>query len=723
MKTIADTIHKTDEKKDFTPEELARAKNTCEFVIDLIKAISRSGYYDAHHPVSLDVKKGLFDTFKNVLGNSYEIMLTCHEYDDKVDIHISGILDQPFNVRKLTHAITSDLFIPKLQDYFERKSLNSFVIKKNITPQHFESFIDIMSEPIPDSADASRLGEYLTQALADQDITEVSTIFKTDIVLSRGKLPWRVSIILRRLAKDLKTVPLFRSATAEKMKLIKKQIVEDIIRPLNNYDLLKDLIINCDIIVDHITHLLEVDEMETLMISMLPVDAVMPVACSVLEAYEENKTEIQSDEDARISVKREVYLAKILNIATRRIVAEKISDDTNLFERLYENELIDFDMLPEKLRFDIQSRKITEYVVAEIDTYMEKALNAADDDEMEGHVVVFKRVIPHIVKMKEWGIIKRIMETLQIYSSRMEGLSKKSELLFNMPDSIFEGIEEELAEEFIHEDRELRKQINDILMQLKSKCIDIVNIIFMKGRDSDVLKDAIELISKKGELARTWSVKILEDQNQPVSMINIALLLMANVGHGDDVSMIKRYVHHPNASIRVKAVTAITKMNKKEAEGVVIKALGDSEEKVRNQALNLMEHELSLSGESINKILSFMKEKLQNKSITEHEAGFIAGLLRAAGNFKDGMNKEYLESEIIGMASDILHERKGLLKFIKKNIGKEQQEMICACVSTLGQTGGIKSKEFLKTLLNGDNIMSRAAKEAMAHLEKNTSKT
>ena len=89
-------------------------------------------------------------------------------------------------------------------------------------------------------------------------------------MLSRGKLPWRVSIILRRLAKDLKVVPMFRSATAEKMKLIKKQIVEDIIRPLNNLDLLKDLIVNCDIIVDHITHLMEIDELEKLIVSSLP---------------------------------------------------------------------------------------------------------------------------------------------------------------------------------------------------------------------------------------------------------------------------------------------------------------------------------------------------------------------------------------------------------------------------------------------------------------------
>ena len=36
-------------------------------------------------------------------------------------------------------------------------------------------------------------------------------------------------------------------------------------------------------------------------------------------------------------------------------------------------------------------------------------------------------------------------------------------------------------------------------------------------------------------------------------------------------------------------------------------------------------------GESLNKLLTFLKEKLHNKNITASEAGFIAGLLRVYG--------------------------------------------------------------------------------------------
>lgn len=720
METIAETSHKISEKKDFTPEELAKAKNTCEFVIDLIKAISRSGYYDAHHPVSLEVKKGLYDAFKKALANSAEVMLTCHDVEDQVDIHISGILEQPFNIRKLTHAVTSDLFIPKLQDYFERKSLNSFVIKEHITPEHFESFIDIMSEPIADGADTSRLGEYLTQALADQDITEVSTIFKNDIVLSRGKLPWRVSIILRRLAKDLKMVPMFRSASAEKMILIKKQIVEDIIRPLNNFDLLRDLIVNCDIIVDHITHLLEVDEMENLMINSLPGDAVVPVGHAVLDVYEENKKDIKSDDkdDESFSKKRDLYLSKVLKIAARRIILENMPDVVRLFERLYENDIVDVDMLPEKMRFDIQSKKIADYIIAEYDTFIEKAMSADTNEDMQTQVTIFKRVIPQFIRLKEWTVIKSIMDTLRVYASRSQGVSKTPDLFLRMPDAVFDGCEEAFANEFMNADDDSKVQINDILIELNSKCIDILSVVLNKGKEPNVFKNAIDLLSQKGELARQWSLKILDDPNQSLAMMNFALLVITNVGRSDDVESVKKNLRHPNASIRAKALVAMVKINEKEAEPSLIEALRDGEEKVRNQAANLLEHELTVSQESVRKILTYVKEKLNNKNITVKEAGSISALLRIVGKIKDGSNKESLENEIISMASDLLHERKGLLKFMGTELSREHEEIVCACASVLGKIGGTKSKDFLKTHINDKSLFSNAARDAITEIDK-----
>ena len=420
MKTITDSNYKLDEKKDLTPEELVKAKTACEFVIDLTKAISRSGYYDSNHPISGEVKRGLYDSFKKALGSSSEIMLTCHDSGEVTDIHISGILDEPVNIRRLTKAEASDLFVPKLKDYFERKSLNSFVIKNNITPEHFESFIDVMGEPVADSADSSKLGEYLTKALADLDITEVSTVFKTDIVLLRGKLPWRVSIILRRLAKDLKVIPMFRSASVDKIKVIKSQIIDDIIRPLNNPDLLRDLIVNGDVIVSHLAQSLETNELEQMFINSLPADTVVPASQAVFEVYKTIKDELGPDQDDSAAQQRCKYLGTVLDMAARRIVSEQLPDTADLFGKLYEHEIISFDMLPEELQFNIKTKELAGYIVSQIDVYVDKALNASSIEDMEDIVIIFHRVISALIRLREWPVINKIVQAVCAFSSRKD---------------------------------------------------------------------------------------------------------------------------------------------------------------------------------------------------------------------------------------------------------------------------------------------------------------
>ena len=130
MKTITDSNYKHDEKKDLTPEELVKAKTACEFVINLTKAISRSGYYDSNHPISGEVKRGLYDSFKNALGSSSEIMLTCHDSGEVTDIHISGILDEPVNIRRLTKADSFGFICSETQRLLRAEKSQQFCNQK-----------------------------------------------------------------------------------------------------------------------------------------------------------------------------------------------------------------------------------------------------------------------------------------------------------------------------------------------------------------------------------------------------------------------------------------------------------------------------------------------------------------------------------------------------------------------------------------------------------------
>ena len=536
METITESHYKGDRKRDFTPEESARAKTACEFVIDLTKAISRSGYYDSNHPVSREVKRGLYDFFKATLGNSSEIMLTCHEFEEKYDIHISGILDEPFNIRKMAYSNILDLYIPKLKDYFERKSLNSFVIKKQITSEHFDSFIDVMSEPVADLTDNSKLGDYLTKSLVDLGINEVSTIFKNDIVLPRGKLPWRVSIILRRLAKDLKVIPMFRLASDDKIKQTKIQIIDDIIRPLNNPDLLGDLIANGDIIINYLGQTLEANELEKMIVDSLPAGMVVSVAEAVFNVYNAGTDELQLNQNDAALQQRCKYLSTVLNLLAGRIDSEQLPDAIELFEKLYEREIISFDMLPEKLQSNIKCKKLAVEIISEKDQYIDKILKASSMEDMETSITTFRMVIPALIRMKEWSVINQIVKALYSSPFQTDGYLNAK---LNLPDSVFEGSEEAFIEEYMYAEPVLRDQMDEILSKMTFMRLKVLEAVFTRCKDPDILKKAIDVISNKNDLAKQWSVKVLDGQNQSLNMLNIALLVIMNIGQSDDIRLIK----------------------------------------------------------------------------------------------------------------------------------------------------------------------------------------
>jgi hypothetical protein len=140
---------------------------------------------------------------------------------------------------------------------------------------------------------------------------------------------------------------------------------------------------------------------------------------------------------------------------------------------------------------------------------------------------------------------------------------------------------------------------------------------------------------------------------------------------------------------------------------------------VRNQAASIIEHELSLSEESIDRLLIYVKYILQNKKdITIHDAGFIAGLLKAIGKFKDSLNRQTTENEIVFIATDLLKGKTGLLKFIKTEPCEGKSEIISACLSVLGKIGGTKSRDFIRPLSRQDDAWSKVAREAMDELNK-----
>ena len=207
----------------------------------------------------------------------------------------------------------------------------------------------------------------------------------------------------------------------------------DIIRPLNNNELLRDLLMNCDVITSLLAESTASVELEEMIIGALPANEMVPVTKDVFEIYKQSKKEMQSDKDNPKHQEKCDYLAKLLNIAAKQIITADLPDTADLFEQLYEHEIIKYDMLPEELRFNIQTKKLAGDVISQIDTFIDKAFKTSSFADMESLVVVFKRIIPELISMGEWSALNQIVKAICGFSSREELSSNKMELFSKGP--------------------------------------------------------------------------------------------------------------------------------------------------------------------------------------------------------------------------------------------------------------------------------------------------
>ncbi|MCX5851376.1 MAG: HEAT repeat domain-containing protein [Deltaproteobacteria bacterium] len=705
-----------DEKIKFAPDEFMKAQIACDFVVDLTKAISRSGYYDPAHPSSREVKEGLYGSFQRALGGAPEIMLTCRETDSQPDIYIVGILDEPAGMRRLTRTNIAIIFIPKLREYFERKGLLSVTIKKKISPQHFESFVDIMSEPMADFNDDATIGKCLTKALVDAGIHDVSLVFKNDLVLADGRLPWRVAITLRRLAKDLSVIPMFRDTSSGEIKRIKVQIIHDIIRPLRHPDLLRDLIVNCDVITSCVAHI-EFDELEQLIIHVLPRDILLPTSLLVLEEYEQEKNALPQDDGTPACRRRCDGIETVLRLVSERIVAEDLPEASNLLERLYEHRMIRFESLPERLREQIGARTLARDVVAHMDACVRKIQEAASVYDMENLVNLFRRVIPELLLQEEWAVVNEIVKVFSDVSSKKMFSSEASGLPSSLADAIFDGSEETLIEAYMQAGLTGRQKINDVLMKLGPRCITILDAVFSRCESPEVWKSAIDVLCRKGDPARGWALQVLGDWNRSASIASAALIIIGYVGQSHDTAQVKKYLKHENPRLRIKALDASARLNRKEAEPLIIDALHDEDEKVWNHAVSSLTVVSPLSEESVSRLLELIKRELpDDKKDTVHRAHNLARLVKAVGALADAPHKELLEDAILSMTAGLLKEKRGLFAFFKAGTDKERLEVIHAGISSLGKIGGEKSLAFLQSLARSKSPVSGIAEETIRRL-------
>ena len=705
------------EKKNLTSTEREKIQPAGQFLMDLTKAMLRSGYYSADHPGAKNAKRGLYDRFQKCLADSDEMMITNQETREKTDILITGILDEPVNVRQLVGAGQGELFVPKLREYFNRKGLVSFAMKKRITPEHFEGFVDIMSDPRADRGENARVGELLSSALVKNGITEISAVFIDDIIALELNLPWRVEMAIQRLAKDLKVLPMFARKSDDSIREMKLQIIQDIIRPLRHPEFLKDLIINCYIIAQYVKDV-ETEDIEKVIIDAFPLNTLLPTSQFIFDELNRLREMNSENPENPKLLRRVAGVKRILKWVVGRLLASDVRGAQHFLEKLYLNEVLTFEELPPDVQYLVNTMKMTQDVQDHTARYAYRITHAADTENAAILLKCFRRIMPVLIEQDDWQVILSLTRAVSEAGTSNGAFSGTIGLPPKPHTYIFRGLSDEIYEAYVRSDENQRPLVAKVVSRLGIQGIEILSKILSECDDRGARKEATDMLIKTGDRARSWVLKVLDDAKQPWYLQRNALMILRHVAKQEgDINRARRLVGHSHPRIRDEALNTLIALKATDAEQIVIAALNDPDDKVRWRATAALSELSPLSAPSIGKILALIKaESPEEKAEALKHARQVSQLIRSLGTLAGIQNLIQLEDSILDIGQNAAGQKKGLLQRFKKSNAADQSLILSAAIATLGKIGTPKSASFLDKMVASKTAQSEPARNALAEI-------
>lgn len=742
------------EKTELTEEEKKRAEPTAIFVMNLTKAMLRSGYYDPDHPGAQDAKKGLYEEFQKIMRDPDELMITNRETRTHSDILLTGILDAPVGVKTLVGHGVAALFVPKLQEFFKKKRLITLAIKKQIPQHHFNKFIDIMSDPtvdtFSDSDDEESAARYLTRQLVANGIKDISAVFEDDLISLERDLPWRVEMAIQRLTKDLRTMPMFAGLGDDVFRRMKQQIVGDIIRPLKHPKLLNDLLVNCYIIASHVEDM-DPEDIEEIIVEAFPFNMLIPTMNYTFEEMDRLHAARKRDPKNPVVARRLIAIRRILKLVASRVVLGEAPGAHIFLEKLYEKKLLTFDALPAHVQYIIKTRIMADDLKKNPADYLDAIRKISDPSDGIVYLKCFRRVVPLLIDEEEWDLLSDIAKAVSDAAKRKPmatpsfaaGLKtapgtviidETTHRIFLEDDSIvdkplffvFKDVCQKIVGHYIKTmnepdiNREKATKISKFIEFLGGIGIEVLSRVIASSPPSHVYKDAISKLISKGDAARHWAHTVLNAKDRPRKIYIAAMLVLAKTGKSEkDFEPARRFISHHDPGIREAVMDLAVSLRPEDAESILLAMLNDPDPKVRWRAVRALDRLAPISEASMREILGILVASPPSDEEKRREhVNHVVRLISAINAMWYIPIPGRVESDVIAACELYMLQKKGWKRIFSIELDYDEKSILQAALPLLARIGGNASVAFLNKMISERHPMEKEAREAMEKIVK-----
>lgn len=546
------------------------------FVLHLIQAFLRTGYYTPEHPESLRSKKGLYQEFQSLFEEEDEIAFLIKDEEERQEILVEGVLPAGQRLSRMMLKGMGELYVPKFVKYLERKDLVSLTLKSRMDQSEFTRFVDVMSEPSLVDTRRRQDKERFAQTLLSRGILNISYVFNDELLGSEREMPWRARITLSRIRKDLRMMPLFQRLWGKQLQDIRHHLLWDALRPIRQSDLLCAILRNSDLAV---TTENDEETLENGILSFLQKQYLVGTGKLFLRDHLELKGRERRD---RFEQKSERLVKKIC----ARLRENETRESESLLEEYFRKDLIGLEELTPALKEKILVERLTDKFLAFTERFFLQLDQAREKEKFLTVALSFIKIIPELIRRDRYGEVLRILEALRrhFHEGRMWSL-----LAGQVLEEIGRGpIPLLLKEKFLGSKKEVRSQMIPIFISLEAGAIPSLLTILKTSDDQWVRKNACEALIQIGPVATAHLLRELQGgETSPTTTRDIIRLLGEIPSSGQKaplLELLRRYAENEDASIREQALHALWRIGKAEEENLFLARLDDPHAEVRKKA-------------------------------------------------------------------------------------------------------------------------------------------
>ena len=583
LKTTPPIPHKKLEgiPEGLPPEEVERlqklqAKLT-DFLLHLIQAFLRTGYYTPDHPESVRAKEGLFQQFKTLFEAEDELTFLVREEQEQKEILVEGLLPEAQRLSRMMMRGMGELYVPKFAQYLERKDLISLTLKSRMGQTEFTRFIDIMSDPSLIDTRRKQDKERFTQVLLSRGILNISFIFNEELLAPDREMPWRARVTLSRMRKDLKMTPLFQKMLKQEIQYIQRNLLRDALRPNRQSDLLCAILGNSDLAA---TSESREEFIEDEIIAFLQKQYLLGTSRIFLREHLDLKQLKKGDAFEKKS-------DRLVKKVSYRLKEAGTKEAENILEEFFRNQLIGLEDLTPALKNKILLERLTDKFLSYTDRFFQQLDQATEKEKFLSVAISFVKIIPELIRRDRYSEILRILETLKKYfhEKKMWAL-----LAGQIIEEIGKGtIPLLLQEKFLTCKKETRIAIVPIFASLEVGAIPPLLTILKNSEDQWVRKNACEALIQIGPVAAVHLLKKLNLQETSVETTRDIFRVLGEIKSREWkaplMELLRRYTAHENPKLKEQALHTLYQVGGSEGEEIFLANLSDPDLDVQKRAI------------------------------------------------------------------------------------------------------------------------------------------